>query len=357
MIIPGGGASATLGSTLGLGMPGGDMSSMSDSVFGGERMERVFLRYGNLPIGQDELRAAGWKKHNNWCNPTLGFAWTLDKNGTTDSEPLVLYTTLTGKPAGVGTIFRMASFPEAQQKWTTAEPLVKYSGNDTVFQVDVAFRSRGVCSLFRLHSGIGDSLTVNPAGPHSQSIPLSFEAPWVEGSCFDGMGTHAFLNTGEDLSMPWNADDLFPVVAMYHEGKFHAIFFASTKNQLPADPTSTWWEPGALSNARMCVNWCGECDFKNHDEDWSTMHIYFNDHNEVKCDERLTCSITSPENYGCCPSVEAAGLAIPIVGDHSNLAVFVVGTLLGACIAGSFALRLRRSPGTSQVEVTELNAS
>lgn len=269
----------------------------------------------------------------------------------------MLYTTVDGQPAGVGTIFRTDSFPAAQQKWVTETPLVQYSGNDKVFQIDVAFRSAGVCTSGVSHSQIGDTLIVNPAGANSKVIPLSLEAPWVSGSCFDGMGTHAFLNTNDQAGpMPWSANDLFPVVAMYHEGKINSIFFASTKDQVSIPVLSAnWWEPVSLSDEQMCGNWCDQsCGFTDHDDVWSTMHIYFNDHDTVKCAAELTCAtgfFPFPGKRSCCPGSVSSQEAFE---DVNRGVIFVMGSLLGACVAASFTLRWRRSPGAREVQGTEI---
>lgn len=354
MVAPLGGAAGMLGSMLGLGMPG-DHDVVAQSSAFGETMERVYTKYASLPVGETALSEAGWTKHTGGCDPHLGFAWTQDSRGTTKSKPLVLYTTVDGQPAGVGTIFRK-SFPAAQQKWVTETPLVQFWGWGTVIQIDVAFRSAGVCTPGVSHSQIGDTLIVNPAGANSKVIPLSLEAPWVSGSCFDGMGTHAFLNTNDQAGpMPWSANDLFPVVAMYHEGKINSIFFASTTNQVTIPIISAnWWEPVSLSNDAMCGNWCDQsCGFTDHDDVWSTMHIYFNAHETVECAAELTCAtdfFPFPGKRSCCPGDVSSQEAIE---DVNRILIFVMGSLLGACVAASFALRWR-SPGAREVQGTEI---
>lgn len=278
---------------------------------GGSVMERVYTNYASLPVGREALQAAGWTKHNTECDEHLGYAWTQHSSGPTTRKPLILYTTADGLPAGVGTIIQNF-MPEQQKKWVTKSPLVAAadSQNDA-FQIDVAFRSSDVCTEGAGHSGIGDRLIVNPGGEDSMEVPLTYDDSWKLGSCYDGMGTHAFLNTNDPSStMPWQTSDLFPIVPMYHEGEISAIFFASVTSQVTIPMIdANWWEPVTLDDAAMCTNACDEkCDFTGNEgkEEWSTMHIYFNDHTKIKCAPDLEClsegSVFMPGKASCCPA-------------------------------------------------------
>jgi len=230
-------------------------------------------------------------------------------------HPLTLYTTAGGQPAGAGVVilgYGMQPLPEPQKKWATRAPVVNYSGDDSVVHIDVAFRSGDViCSGVKDSHAIGDTLIVNPKGSSDLSmiLPLTEKEVaakgWNRGSCFDGMGWHWFLDTstgGNALS--WKAENLFPVVTMYNEGKINAIFFASTINQVSFPLlASNEWEPKSLSSAEMCANLCDkDCSFSGLTSagPFSTMHIYFNDHSSVTCPSNLHCGYTFPFRGQCC---------------------------------------------------------
>jgi len=288
------------------------------SSFGGDKMERQFVFYNKLPVGEDALKAAGWTKHDgNGCDPALGFGWTEDESGVTKRKPMKLYTTAGGQPSGVGVVilsyYNEAPLPGSQQQWVTQEPRVP--GVEGT-HIDVAFRSGAImCSGAVDSDKIGNTLIVNPKGM-SKHIALTEDGVrsdgWHRGSCFDGMGWHNFLDTSlGNGQMSWKAENLFPVTTMYHEGKLNAIFFTSTIDQVSIPVVATnGWEPKSLTDSEMCQNTCdSDCHFDGLTSagPFSTMHIYFNDHTEVKCEEGLTCAANIPGsgNAGCCASKAA----------------------------------------------------
>jgi hypothetical protein len=267
--------------------------------FGGSTMERTFTKYDGLPVGESALSAAGWTKGST-CDPAIGFMWTQSSNGPTKSKPLVLYTTKAGQMSGVG-VSIYGELPKPQQVWIT--DLTANGANG--YRIDVAFRKGSIlCSGEKSNALIGDALVVNPrAGSGAKELSLTQAgaeaAGWHRGSCFDGMGTHSFLDTATtDNSMSWKAENLFPVVAMYHNGEVNAIFFASWVVQQNLPFSANQWEPVPLPDSAMCVNTCDDdCTFDGT-WFWSTFHIYFNDHNKVKCDSSLSCKMPT---MGCCP--------------------------------------------------------
>lgn len=282
-------------------------------------MERTFTKYVSLPLGEEALKAQGWHKHvKNGCNPQLGFAWTEESTGSTKSHPMKLYTTAAGQPSGVGIAIRGINgnpLPEPQRQWATTKPLVSPSEDPAVAHIDVAFRSGDIiCSGETSTATIGDTLIVNPTGNSSKSIPLTEDAikadGWRRGSCFDGMGFHWFLDTSLGAGqLSWKAENLFPVVAMTHEGSINAIFFATTFNQVSIPLLmSNEWEPLALSNDQMCKNTCDDdCTFSGMPAKggpWSTAHVYFRDHKSVTCASELTCGFTWPFRGNCCDKKE-----------------------------------------------------
>lgn len=185
-----------------------------------------------------------------------------------------------------------------------------------VAHIDVAFRSGDIiCSGAQDNLTIGDALIVNPAGEGRYGGGPKMELPltdteaaargWMRGSCFDGMGWHWFLDTSMfNGKLSWKAENLFPVVTMYHEGQLNAMFFASTINQVSVPLLqSNEWEPKALSSEEMCMNICDkDCTFSGltNAGPFSTMHIFFRDHKSVTCDSKLKCGITMPFRANCC---------------------------------------------------------
>lgn len=282
-------------------------------------MERSFLMYAELPMGEEALKARGWHKHGSECDPALGYAWTEKAEGNTKSTPLVLYTTQGGQPSGVGiTVVGYNGhppLPEEQQKWATATPLTPNNIEEQVAHLDVAFRYGSIlCSGETEEAVVGTTLIVNPTSEGNlKTIPLTEqgvkEQGWHRGSCFDGMGWHWFLDTKQDKppsGMSWMAQNLFPVVAMYHEGQMNAIFFAAHLSQVSVPFLATnEWDPAGLDSGKMCKNTCDkDCNFTGMVDTFSTAHIYFRDHKEVSCPSELQCSIQFPIRAACCDTAQ-----------------------------------------------------
>lgn len=312
-------------------------------------MARTFGQFKGLPTGETELKEAGWHKSNSVCDPKLGFAWTQDKDGATATQPMKLYTTLGGQPAGVGMIIlghgaSNTPLPGALWKWATEFPIVGPEPTSQLVHIDVAFRSGPImCSGKKDESEehkIGDVLIVNPKAQDKQNtqkewentkylwkaLPLEAEAAqnsgWTPGSCFDTMGTHWGLDTSMGTgrkSVPpnklsWKADQLFPVVTMYGiDDKINAIFFASTLNQVTgAPPGNNQWEPRPLSSEDMCKNFCDDdCAWTGMDTEkgpWSTAHIFFKatpGNALAQCPKDLACEQLGPFRVACCPVTNA----------------------------------------------------
>merc|ERR1719291_1650255 len=118
------------------------------------------------------------------------------------------------------------------------------------------------------------------------------------------MGWHWFLDTASGGRLPTRAENTFPVVTMYHENQLNAIFFTSWSNEVTVPfVDSNEWEPIALTVPLMCKNACAKtCASENFQgtEKWSTMHVYFRDHREVKCTGDLECALYVPSKWGCC---------------------------------------------------------
>lgn len=280
----------------------------TDTGFGGDQMQQTFTKYNSLPLGTKELWATeewtpglvtidgnvSWK-----CDPHLGLLW-IRSGGNTKRTPLVLYTTQGGQPSGVG-VDIYGALPNPQMQYAVK---VFHDGEPTHhYRINVAFRQGDImCSGSRDEDvKIGDVVIVNPGGSSTKQIPLDEEQSekenWVRGSCWDGMGYHRFFDTAGNGKMTWDAENLFPVVAMYNEGKLNAIFFASWFVQQSLT-SANQWEPIPLPNYLMCKNTCDPaCTFKGTSM-FSTMHVYFRDHSQVTCSKDLKCWM---KGQGCCP--------------------------------------------------------
>merc|ERR1712096_216245 len=124
-------------------------------------------------------------------------------------------------------------------------------------------------------------------------------AKYHEGSCFDGMGTHHFLDLEKGPQMTWKSSALMPVVPMYDKGVITAVFFATPWVQQSILPPSTnQWEPIPLINTLMCRNLCDSDCTWHGTSIWSTQHWYFNNYQDLKCPSNYDCFISG---IGCCP--------------------------------------------------------
>jgi len=323
-------------------------------------MSSVYTKYNSLPIDEDGLKRAGWTKQSTSCDPKLGYAWTQESTGATKSKPLKIYTTEGGQLSGIGIIIQ-GGLPGPQKKWTTKSPLVGPSDLD---HIDVALRTgRIICDGAFSSDFIGNALIVNPNGQAAdrKTLPMvegdAMEEGWQRGSCFDTMGTHWFLDTQSNGAMTWKADNVFPVVIMFHEGKLNSIFFASKVPQRDGG-----WEPSALPNRLMCFNMCDKnCKFTdNNGGPWSTSHVYFNDHSQVKCDISWTkCKVPWPSKMACCDGASVSAIDTSASDIGFAWGAGAVGLVVGAAITllVSFAFRSRApalaAPVSSGIDLKE----
>jgi len=315
---------------------GSEMHSSMD--FSSSSMSRDYTVYSNIPVGEEALSKNGWHKHSdNGCDSHLGFAWTKFSSGPVHSQPAIVYTTAGGQQAGFGTVIMSwhgnPGVHPNQQKWTTdassivVGPAKCTSGCTGQFQINIAFRKGSiVCSGATDGNAVGDVLIVNPGGTHSMNLATTqdeaISAGWAEGSCFDSMGLHYFLDTSTHdgtLNYDGMPANLFPVTVMYDQGAVNAFFFSSIQDQVndvatctPALPGiqqgkatngANGWEPLGLSNEHMCYNTCdADCDFGL--PCWATMHIFLKDPKTVKCpavpDDYCQSRLPFPGSIGCC---------------------------------------------------------
>jgi len=259
----------------------------------GDTLTSVFTKYYAKPKTMAEASAAGYSPVDGTCDPALGIAYTV--GGTlSKATPEHIYFTEDGLLAGVG----VDVYGSVKPSLVAQGYFIKKASNR--YHISVTFREAGLLCI----SGgsapvvIGDRLIVN-AGALALAMPVTEQGAiasnFSRGSCFDGMGWHYFkdisgASTQEKMNFPLAAENLLPVVLMFHNGALNAIFFASTDVQQQMFPPRTnGWEPIPLPNPLMCGNWCDEdCGFQGT-YIWSTQHWYFHDYTTVKCPATASC--------------------------------------------------------------------
>jgi hypothetical protein len=309
-----------LGDRLGVGVHSrtDHEAHVAAAGFGGDKMERVYGKYAGLPMGEDALIAANWTKMVGDCNEKLGYAYTLDASGPTEKEPLIVYVTKGGQPAGVGTIVRPG--PDgtkglgAQQANYASPALPSWIKLSNAQLIEVAFRSGAIiCDGNMDSSKVGTELTLNPRGGTQQNIPITQDQVekdgWRQGSCYSGMGFHYFydMKNSANGKFVFHHETVGPLVPMYHEGEINAIFFMAQQDQGTQVEGGNRWDPAALNATAMCKNGCApETCSKNFSPPsggfWNMMHIYFRDHDKVDCkpeENNLDCVALNPAR-NCC---------------------------------------------------------
>jgi hypothetical protein len=285
----------------------------------GSRLDRQFTGYASQPTTASEAKAAGWHPFSgSVCHDDVGTAWLFNANnkpGDFDRQhPVILSFSAHGQLSAisVGYVFD-SRLPAWAERMVALEYLIRGGSiaDDSVYTITVGTRGKtpsGLCDDTEVFPELlGTQLQINP-GRNGQLIPLSNHTATVagyhRGSCFNGMGWHYFKDLrAAPGGMTWDAANLMPVVPMYDpvNGNINAIFFASAVVQQSLfPPNDNEWEPIPLPNSLMCGNFCDKasCTF-NGTSAWSTMHFYFNDHN----DAALRCT-QSPEIQSCLLGIE-----------------------------------------------------
>jgi len=223
-----------------------------------------------------------------------GIAFTEVKGGPTSDKPMTLYFNKAGQVSGVGVHVYGDGLPLNLIDKGFWKPVGQTNDTHTI---SVTFRDAANQCASGTPSPLplGDRLIVN-ADTIKWPLPVTetdaAKGNWTKGSCFQGMGHHYFYDLATAPKMSWEAANLLPVVTMFHEGEFQAIFFSS-----PVVQQSLWgaheWEPIPLPNVLYCKNTCdSSCTF--HDTSvTSTLHVYMKDHTKPQC--AGGCKI------GCCP--------------------------------------------------------
>lgn len=183
--------------------------------------------------------------------------------------------------------------------------------SDNHYKITATFAEVGPACITNPITGpesLGDRLIIN-AKTIAASIPVTeaeAEAQnWFKGACFSGMGTHWLYDLETAPTMSWKASNLLPgtslhsravsnssVVPMYDQGLLNAFFFATTQIQQGL-LDSHWWDRVPITDAVMCSNTCDPLCHFDGTLDWSVVHVYFRDHDLVKCPNLCTVH--------CCP--------------------------------------------------------
>jgi hypothetical protein len=299
-----------IGTLLGVGH---NHTESAGQGFGYNHMESVYTAYLQLPTNQAGLEELGWTQQGG-CDPYMGKAWTFEKSGASKTHPLILYTTNWGAISGIATVVRdpKGDIPSAYRKYIASKKIACPDCGAYV-QVNLAFRAKNqACSGYADSMVFGDRIVLNAGGKSSLNIPVTDSGlrnqGWIEGSCFDGMGTHWFYDStyygNPNWKFPWNPNSLLPIVAMYHDGKINAIFFNTFVPQASGMPKPVYdrnqgngWESFPLPPDLMCANSCSkECTpnlvgpaYPGWGSSWATQHVYFRDNRQVKCSASLKC--------------------------------------------------------------------
>jgi hypothetical protein len=308
-------AAFDIGTVFGVGHKHDGMKA--DNGFGSGHLESVYTAYLPLPTDEASLKAKGWTKHDKVCDEYMGYPWTFDVQGPSISHPLVLYTTKMGSLSGMATMVRDPSsqLSDEYKRYVSKAKLTCKTCGPNYEQLSIAFRKKGLaCDVSFYDSKVfGDRLVLNPHGASDGSTPHKIPVEesvaktdgWEKGSCFDGMGTHWFYDTGSKV-MTWNWKTLLPVVAMYHEGKINAVFFNAPIPQASSPPKfgtpydrkqGNGWESMPLPPQLMCANACSKTcpdrlvgpKISPFGSSWATQHIYFQEAKKVKCSADLWC--------------------------------------------------------------------
>eukprot|EP00122_Pirum_gemmata_P017309 Pgem_evm1s16201 len=222
-------------------------------------LSHIFTKYDAMPLTMQEAVSVGYEvdqrlveetQNGNVCDPNIGIPFT---HGNSKNNPYVLYYTNQGQLSGLGTRVHDYVMP----KLLDLQYFQQVSNAEYLIQVSTRYFENGadMCSgEIDENEPIGNQIVVQPNGANDR-IPIEESSEMLQnnyrkGSCFDGMGFHYFKDLATpDNTMSWVAENLMPVVPMYHEGKINAIFFASAYRQQSFIPGfNNGWEPIPLVN-------------------------------------------------------------------------------------------------------------
>jgi len=256
-----------------------------------------------LPLDKNTLEKMGWHMKNKECDLEHGFVWSAHPDGPRKDSPLTIHTSKAGQVAGIG--LRLFNAATIEKNLVTKSYWMR-TKDEKEYDIVIMFRGKGLCdSDDKTDKVLGDSLVINPK-QIAERVPLTekeaTQSNYTRGSCWQTMGTHY----AKDLSgqMSWTGDNMMPVMPFYDQkGDVHGILFATTQIQ-HSEKSSNWWDVYPLPPERWCVNFCDEKCYENNFDNYSTMHIYFNNPMKVQCPKEWACMKQDklPIDVQCCPN-------------------------------------------------------
>jgi len=197
------------------------------SIDVGDRLLRTYTKYDQLFTNAAAAVQAGFKPVDGHCDPSLGVLYAMDGE-VSKKHPTLLYFTTGGQLSGVG----VEMFYGNPAQKLIDQNFYTVIGKEE-YRINVAFRPQGFACSGEVDSThiIGDTIVVQPNGANF-TIPLQVseatKAGFHPGACFNGMGTHYFMDLQSHSKPTWEAENLMPVIPMYHDGEINAIFFTTT---------------------------------------------------------------------------------------------------------------------------------
>lgn len=260
-----------------------------------------------LPTTTTGLYEKGWRKTGEPCDPMLGEAWAYQGERTFNYSAAVYLTPQVGDVPGVVSGIEVDYYgytPEKQIGTFYGEE--KTSSDGSYRSISVALRNGEVENLCDTECpaapGNPEYIMVSP-GMANLPVPVTEDpellSDWKEGSCLPKMGYHWSTFLDGDDELPYKAENLVPIQAMYtssEEKTINGIFFSAADRMQPSYPSDceaatscavgkvNFWDnsPGLLEETIlekrffMCSNFCGDCEMTGTaNEYYTTMHWFF----------------------------------------------------------------------------------
>jgi len=286
------------------------------------------LGYGSFgsvgkPTTTKEATAEGWKKiSDSECDTNLGNPWAFNGE-VTEGAPVTLYFSketdgFDGVLTGIGVNYFNGAAPTKM-----IDDFIFSKGED-YDTIKVAFRNEetDVCGEGPLPSNTPLLDVVLAEGKGRKHVPVTAadaktNGAWNHGGCVDKMGIHWEHDIVGGSTFTFEAENFFPVVAMYDEedGSLNAMFFqAPQKMQFWDDaacgvyanpkclPFTNMWDPNGGAPAKgfkfpaMAANFCGVYPGFTGTENGviQTMHLFFKK-TIPKCKRR--CPVDNPLTF------------------------------------------------------------
>lgn len=256
----------------------------------GDRIERTFLLFHDLPLTTKDAASGGWESQWDSCDPNLGFAYT-GKGGFSVGNPIVMYYTAAGQVAGVGIVHFGAPLASQTRFW---QPLNDSTNDNITYIMNVHFRAPAVvCSKQAQSEVIGTQVVINQ-GALNFNVPLRDDdavlAKWTAGNCISGMGTHWAYDLISAPKLSYKAEQTVPLFPMYFNGTISA-FLVDTATFQDIEPVGVW--EGPFLPSLFCKNLCKACDWDS--KLTSTLHFLLTDHSTLSCTD--PCNPLIPTDF------------------------------------------------------------